>query len=306
MSVAPAAVGPNFICRPYRGVSVQDVEVPLDAESLRDHLIGRPVYRRTEFLVACRDGERAVVELDKEASDQLFAPVTEVRHVAGPSEVVFLEDDRIDTANATQMAAAALGCGREAHVYVVQGISQHVNFIVAPAPVRVRVVEVVPPDPPKLLEMARRVIDFDENLPPIELELVSIDLRELAAEGGAERYLFPCRCASIDLDVPVDFLDAGPPHQPDWTLVGCERSRQIHEFFYGESPPRIDFCPKVVDPPAERPTLMKCCLLERGLEQSESRLVVPWGASLDEVREALGLLTLGDRSAEPAPAGEPA
>ena len=33
-----------------------------------------------------------------------------------------------------------------------------------------RVLEVVPPEPPKLLEMARQVVDYDEDLPPVALE----------------------------------------------------------------------------------------------------------------------------------------
>jgi hypothetical protein len=32
---------------------------------------------------------------------------------------------------------------------------------------------------------------------------------------------------------------------------------------------------------------MKCCLLERGIERDGDRWVVPWGASLEEVRGAL-------------------
>jgi hypothetical protein len=69
--------------------------------------------------------------------------------------------------------------------------------------------------------MSRRVVDYDEDLPPIELELVPVDLRKLAAEAAADRYLFPCRCAGLELDAPVDFLDACPPDEQAWTLIGC-------------------------------------------------------------------------------------
>ena len=136
--------------------------------------------------------------------------------------------------------------------------------------------------------MAQQVLDYDEELPPVELELVPVDLRKLAAEAGADRYLFPCRCAGLELDAPVDFLDACPPTERDWTLVGCERSRQIHEAFYGRDPSRrVEMCPWRVDPPGSAPTLLKCCLLERGIESSGARQVVPWGATLEEVRQAL-------------------
>jgi hypothetical protein len=292
-------VGPNFISRPYREVSVQEVDVPLDPASLRRYLMGRPVYRRTSFMVLVHGGDRALVQVDKASTEPLFSPVTQVRYLAGPGQLAFVEDPTVDTGNATQMARAALASGRSGPIYVVEGMFQHVNFIVAPAPLKVRVVEVVPPEPPKLLEMSRRVVDYDEDLPPIELELVPVDLRELAAEAAADRYLFPCRCAGLELDAPVDFLDACPPNEQAWTLIGCERSRQIHEAFYGRDPTRqVDICPRSVDAPGGAPTLLKCCLLERGIESSDSRLVVPWGANLEEVREALHELV---RAAAPSP-----
>jgi hypothetical protein len=140
--------------------------------------------------------------------------------------------------------------------------------------------------------MARAVLDFDEELPPLELDFVPIDMRVLAAEHPAGHYLFPCRCSGLELDARVDFLDAGPPAAAKWTLVGCERSRQIHVALYGTEPRgRVDFCPLVIDgDPGDEPTLLKCCLRERGIEQTAGRATVPWGASLDEVRAALRAL----------------
>jgi hypothetical protein len=288
-------VGPNFIARPYREVSVQRVDVPLEPSSIRAYLLGRPVYRRTSFLVLVKGEDRALVQVEKVSTVPLFSPVTDIRYLAGPEELVFIQDPNADTGNAGHLARAALASGAEGRVYVVEGRFQHVNFIVQPAPVVVRVVEVVPPEPPKLLEMARRVLDYDEDLPPVELRLVPIDLRRLAAGADADRYLFPCRCSGLELPVPVHFLDSCPPREEVWTLVGCERSRQIHEFFYGKDPSaRVDMCPKVVDPPGNAPTLTKCCLIERGIETSGSRIVVPWGASLEEVRRALHGLVRAD------------
>jgi hypothetical protein len=135
--------------------------------------------------------------------------------------------------------------------------------------------------------MARTVLDFDEELPPLDLRLVPIDLHDVAAARPAAHYLFPCRCAGLELPARVDFLDAGPPVAADWTLVGCERSRQIHVALYGAEPrARVDFCPRVVTSP-DGPTLMKCCLFERGVRREGASMVVPWGAALEEVREAL-------------------
>jgi hypothetical protein len=278
-------IGPNFIARPYRGVSVQDVDT-LDDGALLARIRSRRVYRRTEFIVATHGDRRALIQVEREDAPGILVGVRDARILAHPHEVAFVDDESVDTGNASQLARVA----QDAFVTVVQGRFQHVNFIVAPAPTRIRVLEVVPPHPPKLLEMARAVLDYDEDLPPIELDFQAIDMRELALAHPAEHYLFPCRCSGLELDARVDFLDAGPPAAADWTLVGCERSRQIHEALYGDEPrERVDFCPRLV-PLGTGPTLLKCCLLERGIEREGGRLVVPWGATLEEVRSAIHML----------------
>jgi hypothetical protein len=267
-------VGRNFIARPYRGVSVQDAP-GLDEAALRSWLLGRRVYRRTEFVVAGCNARHAVVQVEHAVGDDILATVTDLRMIAPPDEVAFVVDPSVDTGNATQMARVA-----RARVTVVQGRFEHINFIVEPAPVRIRVLEVVPPEPPKLLEMARSVVDYDEDLPPVDLQFEAIDLRDLAPSG---RTMYPCRCAGLE----GEFLDAGPAELGDWTLVGCERSRQIHVALYGAEPAeRLEFCPRVVGS-ADGPTLLKCCLFESGVRREDASVVVPWGAALEEVREAL-------------------
>jgi hypothetical protein len=271
---------PNFIARPYRGVSVQEY-ASLDGVLAR--IKDRRVYRRTEFIVAVCGDQRALVQVEREDGDEILVGVKDARVLASPAQVAFVRDDRVDTGNATQLARVA---DRDTLVTVVEGRFQHVNFIYRPQPIKVRVVEVVPPYPPKLVDMARTVLEYDEELPPLELDFVPIDLRDLAT--GAEHYLFPCRCAGLDIPARVDFLDAGPPESADWTLVGCERSRQIHEALYGHEPhARIDFCPLLRDDERTQRTLTKCCLRERGIEREAARMIVPWGASLEEVRQAL-------------------
>jgi hypothetical protein len=256
---------------------VQEVAT-LDPPALLGHIRSRPVYKRTEFLVAVCGERRALVQVEREDGDGVLVPVRDARLLAGPDAVTFVSDPSVDTGNASQMARVA-----RSRVTVVEGKFGHVNFILDPAPVRVRVVEVVPPEPPKLLEMARSVLDYDEDLPPVQLDYEPIDLRKLAAAHPAERHLFPCRCSDLD----GDFLDAAPPEPRDWTLVGCERSREIHVALYGREPSaRVDFCPRVTAS-GDSATLMKCCLLERGIERDGARWVVPWGASLEEVRGAL-------------------
>jgi len=282
---------PNFIARPYRGVSVQNWEGELTPADVRRLLIGREAYRRTEFIVLRGESRTALVRVGKASDEPLFSPIIDVEWVAGPDECVYIVDPAVDTGNATALARAARSQGQGCRAYVVEGLFHHVNFIFEPRPVPLRVVEVVPPEPPKLFEMARRVVEFDEDLPPIELSLEAIDIREIASRNPAERYLLPCRGSGVDLLGEVSFLDERPA-RPAGELIGCERSRQFFEWFYGSEPERIELCPRKLTV-GEGATLLKCCLLERGLERDGDRCVVPWGASLKEVAEALHLLTGG-------------
>ncbi|MDX6236594.1 MAG: hypothetical protein QOG10_1409 [Kribbellaceae bacterium] len=282
---------PNTITRPYRGLSVQEVEIPLTELDLMPFLLGREVYRRTDYLVLRNHGETAVVAVRKASTEPLFSPVVEARVLALPGQVVSISAPETDVGNATALARAALAHRRDGvRAYVVQGRYEHVNFIWEPAPVRILVTEVVPPEPPKLYAMAEQVVAFDEDLPPIDLVLDAVDIRQLAAANPAPRYLLPCRGSGVEVGGDVTFLDTRPAQRQDWLMIGCERSLQFHRHFYGDEPPRADICPRR-RARKSGPTLAKCCLLERGVEFDGSTAVVPWGSNLDEIRTALRTLT---------------
>jgi hypothetical protein len=300
-------LAPNTITRPYRGLSVQEVDLPLTEMDLAPFLLGREVYRRTDYLVLRNGDATALVAVRKASTEPLFSPVTDARVLAGPADVEWIAEPHVDVGNATALARAAARHRRPgARAYVVQGRFEHVNFIWEPAPVRVWVTEVIPPEPPKLLAMAEQVVAMDEDLPPIDLVLDAVDIRELATAHPAPRYLLPCRGSGVDLPSDVDFLDTRPAQRLDWLLIGCERSLQFHRHFYGDEPPQVDLCPRNRSRPAATAatglTLTKCCLLERGIEVDGTAAVVPWGSNLDEIRLALRRLT-GVEQSTPATTG---
>ena len=135
----------------------------------------------------------------------------------------------------------------------------------------------------------------------------------------------PCRGGGVDIDgAAVSYLDQRPEQTGPWTLLGCQRSQQIHDWFYGAAPTEVvDWCPRrFVGPAVDRPpvgcpdgadtldfadqppgpaaaglaaspddlVLSRCCLLEEGVERRGGAVWVPWGATLAEVRQAVELL----------------
>jgi hypothetical protein len=294
----------NLVPAQYREVSVTEVPVALEEAALAGYLTGRPVYRRTRYVIARHGAAAMVAEVSKESEQPLFSPVTAVTVLAKADETVLADAPDVDTAVPTQLARVALEQAPGARCVIVRGLYGHVSFILDPAPVRIRILEVVPPWPPKLVDQLRRVLDLAEDLPPVELVPELVDLRELAGRHPAARYLFPCRAGQSAPDAAllppggttppsppgarVSYLDEIPEREP-WTLVGCARSRAIHDWFYGGEVPQVDMCPRnlAAGRDGSGPVLTKCCLLEDRVAADGDTVVVPWGASLAQIREGL-------------------
>jgi hypothetical protein len=284
----------NLVPLPYRRVSVQPYSGLMQSAAIAALLHGREAYRRTDFVVLKgAHAEAAVVAIRRAADEPLFSPITAVEVLALPNDCTFVERPDVDTANRSALAQLAheLRVG-PTQTLIVQGLYDHVNFIHHPDPLVVRVVEVVPPEPPKLFGLARQVLSY-ADLPPIRLELERLELRELAEQVRPRAFLAPCRSGGLDgLPAPVFFLDERPARQ-DWTLIGCERSLQFHRHFYGDEPPHLEMCPRRLAHTRPTATLIKCCLLELHIEQDGNTLVVPWGADLAMVEAALRRLSEG-------------
>jgi len=295
---------------------VASVPVPLDEASLRAYFLGRPAYRRTRYIVVRAaapdrpEGTRAtaVIEVAKGSEAPLFSEITSLTLLAGPEQTAFVDDPEVDTGVPSSLARAAASRVPQARCVVVRGRYGHVGFIADPAPIRVRVVEVVPPHPAKLLDQASRVLDLAEDLPPIELVPELTDLGVLAGSRPAGHYLFPCRAGTASAGDAVSYLDELPP-RADWTLVGCARSRAIHDWFYTGEAPVVDMCPRNLarrdrartGEPAV--TLTKCCLLEDEISAADGLVVVPWGASLAQVKQGLARAVAEPGTAAACPAG---
>jgi hypothetical protein len=283
----------NLVPLPYRRVSVQPYEGAMGEGAISAHLLGREAYRRTDFIVLrAPAGGCAVVAIARASDEPLFSAITAVEVLALPDTAVYARSPATDCANRTALAELALaqGVGRDGTL-VCEGLYDHVNFIHHPDPLRLRVVEVAPPEPPKLYDLVKHVLGY-ADLPPIHVELERIDVADLARGTPAAAYLVPCRSGGLDdLGAPVCFLDERPPERSDWTLVGCERSLQFCRHYYGKEPPRVEMCPRRLAGVRAELTMVKCCLLEFDIERDGNLMIVPWGTDLAMVERALRQLT---------------
>lgn len=296
-------LAPNIVPSKYRQVSLSLMDegqgpCDLDADTLIELFTGREAYMRTRFVVVRCGDDHALIEVARQPpgaeGEELFSDIEAVRVLAGPEDCAYVEDPDVDVGIPSQLARVAEK-HPETRCVIVEGMYSHVSFLLNPQPFRLNVLDIVPPGPSKLLDQAQRLLDVGEDLPPIVLTSEEVDSRRLLRDdrGAAARdaaILLPCRVTGDDLDgAPVHFLDQRPPHD-DWVLLGCQRSQQIHGWFYDEPATAIDTCPRRFLN-AERdqagPTLTRCCLLQEGMESRGRTVLVPWGSSLAEVGAAI-------------------
>ena len=303
----------NVTPRRYRQVSLSEAP-SLEPADLVNHFTGREAYKHTHFVVARKGARHALVELARKPADPaaapLFSPPVAARLLAGADECVYVRDASVDTGIVSQLAAVARRTSPAARCVIVEGLYRHVSFILNPSPVEVEVVDEVPPEPAKLVDQVRRVLATDETLPAIVVDENIIDSRAVLAESSQRRHgeapatvLVPCQGGGGEInDTQTHYLDQRP-EQTDWTLLGCERSRSIHRWFYDSEPPEVvDTCPRrfvtaANDADGEpRLRLSRCCMLEEGIEFHDGTAWVPWGATLGEVSQALHLLATAGKS----------
>jgi hypothetical protein len=274
----------------YREVSVADVDVALEIDALTALLTSRPVYRRTRYLVVRGEGETALVEVRKAGTGALFDDVADVCLLAGPQETTYLHRPDLDTGVPSELVKAAQDAPGSRCV-VVEGRYGHVSFVLDPAPLRLHVLDVAPPWPAKLVDQVERVLQTAEDLPAVVSLPTIVDLSNLLPVPPGGHYLLQCRGGGMDVPgASVSYLDEVPP-RGDWTLLGCARSRAIHDFLYDGPVPQIDTCPRTlardIEVPPGEVLLLKCCLLEEHIESEGQTVVVPWGATFRHLREGL-------------------
>jgi hypothetical protein len=220
----------------------------------------------------------------------LFSAVEDVVLLATPAQTVYLHRPELDTGVPSDLVKAAQDAP-DARCVVVEGSYGHVSFVLDPDPVRLHVLDVAPPWPAKLLDQVQRLLQTADDLTGVLPIPHVVELPDLLPGEPTGHYLLPCRGGGMDVPgAEVSYLDEVPP-QADWTLLGCARSRAIHDFFYDRPVPQVDTCPRTIAAGVQLPPgevlLTKCCLLENHVEVDGQVVVAPWGASFGHLREAL-------------------
>ena len=183
--------------------------------------------------------------------------------------------------------AKALGLGKD-EALIVEGRYGHVNFLSAPDPLQIKVVDLIPPLPSRLLDLARAAVS-QQDFPPVVFHADHIDVSHLAFAHRAESHMFPCRAGGLVGPGTTYYLDERPAKQKG-LLVGCERTEQIYRHFYGEAPRRIETCPQKLLSETSDLVLTRCCALQNDILVVGRRAVVPWGCDKGHVFRALELL----------------
>jgi hypothetical protein len=237
------ALAVNLVPLPYSRVAVQHVDSVLNQTELKSFLRGKEAWFETDYVVFRQGGDCAVVELREENRDDMFCGITDVSTVSLPDTWHWVEDLSVDTGNPSALAEKARALAiAVSETLVVNGLYEHVDFIHRPQPTVIDIFDLSPPDPPRLLDMVKRVI-ANRAFPAIVLNPRIQSIPAMVPQLHDKPILFPCGISQLKAKVSAAYLDETPGRQ-DWILVGCERSREMHRHIYGDEPPRIELCPK--------------------------------------------------------------
>jgi hypothetical protein len=111
--------------------------------------------------------------------------------------------------------------------------------------------------------------------------------------------LFPCKASGLRSDRKIFYLDQVPPIDEDVTLVGCDLSGRIFRSLYHRDIPRIEMCPQELAPRDCKKRLVKCCKVREGFQIKGGLAIVPWGATVQEVADAIKALFARPSSTAP-------
>ena len=131
-----------------KDISVRKVECDITEESIASMMDGWVAYKRAEYVVLNHGDQYAVVRLSKSSDGDLFRDVTDYEIISLPDDTVYVERPDMDVINVP--ALARLQCEYPGKAVVVRGLFSHLGFVKDLEPMRLRIVDCVPPRPSKM------------------------------------------------------------------------------------------------------------------------------------------------------------
>lgn len=268
-----------------KDVAVKEVHFELNSENISENIRGKSAYTRCEYYVLKHDDKTAVIEITKEDGSELFRPITSHRIVSLPEETIYLKDETIDVINIPAMAEVSKRYPDM--TVVVEGKFGHVSFADKNSFVCMSVVDVVPPYPSKLSALVKTALESGMVEIPVTVEYENIDINELAENAVEDVILFPCKASGIKSGKKDYYLDQLPEIKEECVLIGCELSERIYNNVYKKEIKRIEMCPNKLSPKDNKKKIVKCCRIRNGHRIEGNTAIVPWGATVQEVADAI-------------------
>jgi len=274
-------------------VGVAEVSFPLTEENLRKHFLGRRSYTKTKFCAVKSGNDWAVIQISKKRTKNLFQPVESIKVLSLPGRTCFVHEPDLDVLHIGNLLKVQ--SRHPGKMVVFQGRFEHISFVDVKVPARIRLIDVVPPNPSKLISIVKELVGDSLSLLKIDVELINI--LDLVKETKADAVLLPCRSSYDGIADKVGkrkhyFLDQAPELSEKQikssVLVGCSLSARIFEEIYGSKPNLANICVRESMKAKDGiPTISRCCKIKKDVEVDDGLIIVPWGANVCEVAEAL-------------------
>jgi hypothetical protein len=279
-------------------VSLKKVSFPLNEDEILENLIGKSGYKKTKFMVLNNEEDWAVVSIKKPQAKSLFSKIEGVEVISLPDSTQYIEDPEIDVLSPTKMAEKAEEIG--AKTLIIKGKFEHVSFIHDEIPQPVRILEVIPPEPPKLVELVKKALYSGNVNKPVKIVPDILDLRKMSEKCKNQIIVFPCNASGLESEKEFYYLDERPDFSEEKKkicLIGCDLSLRIFKTIYGFEPEFYNFCPKkrALERQVNFPSIAKCCGVKSGHELIKNVAIVPWGATSKEVEDALNDILAEER-----------
>jgi hypothetical protein len=274
-------------------VGVAEVSFPLTEENLRKHFLSRRSYTKTKFCAVKSGKDWAVIQISKKQTKNLFQPVENIKVLSLPARTCFVHEPDLDVLHIGNLLKVQ--SRHPGKMIVFQGRFEHISFVDIKVPARIRLIDIIPPTPSKLEMIVRELVGENSSLLKIDVEL--IDIANLVKETNTDVILLPCHSSYDGMADKIDkrkhyFLDQAPElsekQKKSSLLVGCSLSARIFEELYGSKPNLANICVRdSMKATGGIPTISRCCKIKKDVDIEDGLILVPWGANVCEVAEAL-------------------